>query len=105
MTAQNERLAKAQKATDAASKAGEKALAEAKATVKPGLDVKGEGEGGDSEANFGGDPIAEWNKRLAAKVTAGMPRMQAASRLNAEEPGLRQAMVEAYNIQQKALVG
>ena len=107
MTAQNERLAKSQKETDAATKAGEKAVAEAKATVKPGLDVKGEGEGnsGDgNEAAYGGDPIAEWNKRLQAKVDANMPRMQAASRLNAEEPGLREAMVDAYNLQQKAAV-
>ena len=95
MEEQNKRLA-------AADKKAEKAVEEKKASdAKPGLDFEGEGTGtgGDGDAAFGGDPIAEWNKRLAAKVDAGMPRMQAASRVNKEMPGLREAYVEASNAQ------
>ena len=66
--------------------------------MNAGLDFEGEGKG-TGDGAFGGDPIAEWNKRLAAKVDAGMPRMQAASRLNREVPGLREAYVEASNLQ------
>ncbi len=106
MTEQNNRLDTATKAADATAKATAKAEAKAAdekkaAAGKPGLKVEGEGTGsdGDGEATFGGDPIAEWNKRLAVKVDGGMSRAQASIRLNREVPGLREAYVEAFNAQ------
>ncbi len=102
MAEQNRRLATAHKDAETLVKVEAKRKADEEAAAKkPGLDLQGEGTGtdGDGDAAFGGDPIAEWDKRLAAKVDAGMPRMQAASRLNREVPGLREAYVEAYNAQ------
>lgn len=104
MAEQNKRLATMKKDADAAAKTEAKALEEKKAAEdKPGLNLEGEGTGGDSggDADFGGDPIAEWKKRLAAKVDAGMPAAKASSRLNREDPELRKAYVEAYNAQHK----
>lgn len=102
MAEQSKRLGTAKKEAEVLAKATAKKAEEDKAAAgKPGLKVEGEGTGGDGDgdAAFGGDPIVEWNKRLAAKVDAGMPRAQATSRLNREVPGLREAYVEAYNAQ------
>ncbi len=95
MEEQNKRVIKANKAEAAANEAVKAAAG------KPGLNVEGEGTGGDTdgEAAFGGDPIAEWDGKLAAKVKAGMSRAQASSQLNREVPGLREAYVAAYNAQ------
>ena len=93
MEEQNKRIAAADKKVEEAVEAKDAAA------KKPGLEVAGEGNTtGDGDAAFGGDPVAEWNKRLAAKVDAGMPRMRAASRLAKEVPGLREAYVEASNL-------
>ena len=104
MTEQSRRIEAAEKKAVSAQKAAEAAeKAKAEAEAKPGVEAMNEGKVGESENTaFGGDPIAEWKTRLQAKIDAGMPRQQAASRLNKEEPGLREAMVEAHNLARMA---
>jgi len=47
-----------------------------------------------------GDPVAEWNELIEAKVKAGMSRSRAAMALNRERPELREVMVEEWNDRQ-----
>jgi ATP-dependent protease ClpP protease subunit len=87
--------------TDLAAKEAENAKIEAElkaARDKPGVDpIEGDGStasGGDAEW---GDPIHDWNEKVQAKVAKGTPLFRAKSEVNRENPGLREAMVEAAN--------
>ncbi|MFZ5833018.1 MAG: signal peptide peptidase SppA [Planctomycetota bacterium] len=89
-------MAEQAKRIEAAQKATEEAKAAAK---KPGVETLGAGKPAQKAAadETAGDPIAQWNEALAAKVKAGVPRSRAVSLLVAEEPELHKAYLAAYN--------
>lgn len=78
--------------------ATQKELENAKAVAaKPGVEALGTAVSeGDTDAGDG-NPIQAWRSAVDAKVKAGMNRMRAASAVNRERPGLREAFVEASN--------
>jgi len=67
---------------------------------KPGVPALAAGTSQPAETE--GDPIAEWNELLDAKIKGGMSRERAVSALAREKPELRQQMVAAYNAQRRA---
>ncbi len=78
--------------------AAQEETAQAKAAAKkPGVDALGGAAGGENAGGDWADPVQAWNKAVDEKVAAGMPRQKAASRVNRENRGLREACVAAYN--------
>jgi signal peptide peptidase SppA len=81
--------------------ATEKELAEAKAKAaekKPALGVDALGSGTQIATEVTGDPIAEWNEKLQATMSARKcDRQTACGIIGRQNPELRQAFVAAYN--------
>lgn len=72
-----------------------RAETEAAKAKKSGVDPVPTGGKGASQP--AGDPVAEWQDKVAAKVQAGMSPKRATSAVNRENPGLREQMLVAYN--------
>ena len=81
---------------EAAQQEAEQAKA---AAASPGVDALGGAAGGEEAAGGGdwADPVQAWNKAVDEKVAAGMSKQKAASLVNRQNPGLREASVAAYN--------
>jgi hypothetical protein len=92
MAEQQSRLAAARKEADEAkAKAGAK---------KSGVEPLGSGSGKKTPAD-GGDPIAQFNELVAAKVASGKPKAKALSDAIAENPELHEEYLAAYNAERK----
>lgn len=58
----------------------------------------------EDEGEASGDPIAEWKKRHAAKVSAGKSREQATAELRQEDPELHRSYVQEFNARHRARI-
>ena len=100
---QNEALKAAQNEAESAKKDAEKAREEAAnakaAASMPGNDEKGQDSDEDAQEGFGADPISKWHEEIDALVASGMDRIQAATRVDASYPGLREAMLAARKLE------
>ena len=103
MTVQSRRIAESQAAIKAAEQRAAEAEAKAasKANAPGGLAPLADGNFGASDSVGSGnryaDPVAEWNREIAARVAQGVPKPKAFEELGSEMPELRAAYVAAHN--------
>ena len=79
------------------AKENAEAAAKAKEAAQklPGNDaVSSDGDGDDQ--SFGGNAVSTWNFKVQEKISAGIPRDDAPVMVDAENPGLRDAMLASY---------
>lgn len=100
LAAAKEAEAKLKADADAKAKADADAAAKSGGAKKPGVKALAEGKAkADADAEASGDPIAEFNEAVDAKVAKGRPKAQAIAAVAREKPELHRAYVIAHNEQ------